>query len=132
MVRMADVTHETPMRRMSVARGVLSGAPADLSLEVQVAARTAAVMAVKDSARIIPTAVPFSPTDTFCDLACEDGRWVATVTVVAYARATLEAMALAGVGTALLSLWDAVKLADPSLSGLMRIEGMELVQNVDG
>jgi len=131
MVRMTGVSDETPARRMSVARGTLLGAPKDLASDLLASARTAAVFAVKDAARLLPSAPPFSLTETFCDLDYHDG-WVATVTVAGYARSTLETAALAGVGAALLALWDSAKAADASLSTSMRATDFHLVQNVDG
>ncbi len=131
MVRMTGVTEEAPMRRLSVARGTLHGAPRNLPPDLLASARTAAVFAVKDAGRLLPSAPPFSLTETFCDLDWENG-WVATVTVVGFARSSLETAALAGVGAALLQLWEAAKGIDPSLSQTLRATDFRLVQNVDG
>ncbi|MES2155616.1 MAG: cyclic pyranopterin monophosphate synthase MoaC [bacterium] len=134
MVRMTGVTDEPPMRRMCVARGTLLGAPHTLASDVLASARTAAVFAVKDSGRLLPAAPPFSLTETFCDLDW-DGKvhgWTATVTVVGYARSSLDTAALAGVGAALLQLWESTKAGDAAASLTMRATDFHVVQNVDG
>lgn len=135
MVRMTGVTGETPARHMSVARGRLVGAMRDIPFDVVAAARTAAVYAVKDGTRFVPSAPPFSLTEAFCDLDWEDGAggsWVATVTVVGYARSSLETTALAGVGAALLALWDHVKGQDAAMSEALRATDFHVVQNTVG
>lgn len=131
MVRMTGVSEETPIRRMSVARGTLTGAPHDLPPDILASARTAAVFAVKDAGRLLPAAPPFSLTETFCDLEWHNG-WVATVTVVGFARSTIETAALVGVGAALLQLWEAAKGLHPGLSVKLRATDFHVVQNVDG
>jgi molybdenum cofactor biosynthesis enzyme len=139
MARMPDATDSPPVRRMSVARGSLSLKPATCSslrgdgAELLVAARVAGTMAAKDAARAVPTALPVHLTDAFCDLTVEDGKVVCTMTVQAYARATLEAFALAGAAGALLALLDAVKSQEQDASGNFpsaRLAGFEVVQNV--
>ena len=139
MPRLPDVTEQPPVRRMSVARGSLRLAPATLAslrgdgAELLVAARVAGTMAAKDAARAVPTALPVHLTDAFCDLSVEDAQVVCTMTVQAYARATLEAFALAGAAGALLALLDAVKTQEQYASGNFpsaRVAGLEVVQNV--
>lgn len=130
-MRLSGVSGETPARRMSVARGRLTGAPEEVPSDVLASARTAAIYAVKDGARFVPSAPPFSLTEAFCDLDWDDDgkAWVATMTVVAYARSTLETTALAGVGAAILALWDQLKAQDPTLSETLRATDFQVVQN---
>lgn len=139
MARMPDATDSPPVRRMSVVRGALALKPSTCASlrgdgsELLVAARVAGTMAAKDAARAIPTALPVHLTDAFCDLTVEDAQVVCTMTVQAYARATLEAFALAGASGALLALLDAVKGQEQDPSGnfpTARMTGLEVVQNV--
>ena len=139
MARLPDVTEQPPVRRMSVARGSLRVAPATLAslrgdgAELLAAARVAGTMAAKDAARAVPTALPVQLTDAFCDLTVEDGQVTCTMTVQAYARATLEAFSLAGAAGALLALLDMVKGQEQDASGnfpTAKVTGLEVVQNV--
>jgi len=140
---MAAVTDLVPVRHMSVARGTLripSGVAASFSADQLAEARTAAVVACKDAARLLPSAPPFQLTDCFCDITQADPNaaagsppsWEATVSCVGYARATLETATLLGVAAALASLWDAAKHADPAATAGMRITDLHVVQNVEG
>ncbi|MFO1535530.1 MAG: cyclic pyranopterin monophosphate synthase MoaC [Thermoplasmatota archaeon] len=125
-MRLPDTTDTVPSRRMSVARGTLSGAgtaPADAVATAQVAA----LQAVKDAARIVPTLAPFHATDAFCDVAAEGGALHCTVTVQGYARTRLSGAALAGAAAALLSLLES--LGHPQGA---RIEALHTVQVVEG
>ena len=139
MARLPDATDIAPVRRMSVARGTLRLSAATCKslrtdgAELLTTARVAGTLACKDAARAVPTALPVHLTDAFVDLSVEDGQVVATVTVQAYARATLEAFALAGTTGALLALWDAVKSQEQDGAGNFphaRLLGVEVVQNV--
>jgi molybdenum cofactor biosynthesis enzyme len=139
MARMPDATDQPPVRRMSVVRGTLALSPATCKglrsdgSELLVAARVAGTMAAKDAARAVPTALPVHLTDAFCDLTVEDAKVVCTMTVQAYARATLEAFALAGASGALLALLDAVKAQEQDQEGnfpTARLASLEVVQNV--
>jgi cyclic pyranopterin monophosphate synthase len=139
MARLPDATDVPPVRRMSVARGTLLLAKATCDslrgdgAELLTTARVAGTMAAKDAARTVPTALPVHLTDAFCDLTVEGGQVVCTMTVQAYARATLEAFALAGSTGALLALWDTVKSLEQDATGnfpTARLAGIEVVQNV--
>jgi molybdenum cofactor biosynthesis enzyme len=136
---MPDATEQPPVRRMSVARGTLLLKPATCAslrgdgAELLVTARVAGTLAAKDAARTVPTALPVHLTDAFCDLTVEDGQVVCTMTVQAYARATLEAFALAGAAGALLALLDAVKAQEQDAAGnfaVARLSDLQVVQNV--
>jgi len=138
MARLPDSTDAPPVRRMSVARGSLTLAPATCAslrgdgAELLSTARVAGTMAAKDAARLVPTALPVHLTDAFCDLTVEDGRVVCTTTVQAYARGSLEAFALAGTAGALLALLDACKAMEQDGDGQFtrgRLS-VEVVQNV--
>jgi molybdenum cofactor biosynthesis enzyme len=125
-MRVPDVTDVVPSRRMSVARGTLSGAglaPDDAITT----ARVAAILAVKDAARLVPVLVPFQPTDAFCDIEAGVAGFLCTVTVQGFARTRISAAALAGVAAALLSLLESQGHPEGA-----RIEAMQTVQDVDG
>lgn len=125
-MRLPDATGTVPSRRMSVARGTLSGAgPADA--DTIATARVAALQAAKDAARTVPAMVPFQATDAFCDVVAEGGRLHCTVTVQGYARTRISGAALAGAAAALLSLLES--LGHPEGA---RVEALYTVQDVDG
>lgn len=124
-MRLPDVTDAVPTRRMSVARGTLSGAGA-ADADAVATARVAALLAVKDAARLVPTLVPFHATDAFCDVVAEGAALHCTVTVQGYARTRLSGAALAGVAAALLSLLES--LGHPVGA---RVEALHTVQDVD-
>jgi molybdenum cofactor biosynthesis enzyme len=124
-VRVPDVTDVVPSRRMSVARGTLAGAgPAPE--DALATARVAALLAVKEAARLVPTLVPFHATDIFCDIEAGGAALHCTVTVQGFARTRLSAAALAGVAAALLSLLESQGHPEGA-----RIEALHTVQDVD-
>lgn len=124
-MRLPDVTDVVPSRRMSVARGTLSGTPPADADEVATA-KMAAVQAVKDAARLVPGLVPFHATDAFCDIETGSGPAVATVTVQGYARTPISSAALAGVAAALLSLLESAGHPEGA-----HITDLRTVQDVD-
>lgn len=124
-MRLPDVTDVVPSRRMSVARGTLAGA-GEADADALAAARVAAVLAVKDAARLVPALPPFLATDAFCDLEQDAAGLHCTVTVQAFARTKVAAAALAGVAAALLAVLEAQ--GHPAGA---RIEGLHTVQDVE-
>lgn len=139
MAKVPDHTDQVPLRRMSVARGRLHLKAATCKelrsggSELLVTARVAGILAAKDAARAVPTALPVQLTDAFCDLTVEADHVVGTMTVQGHARATLEAQALAGCAAALLSLVDACKSMEQDADGnlpAVRLTDLTVVQNV--
>lgn len=128
MVRVPDVTGQVPVRRMSVARGTLL-LPGGLlpGAEAIAAARSAAVLAAKEAARILPAAVPFQLTDAFCDVDAQSAHTEVTVTVQAYARASVASAALLGAAAALASLADSMAFPEGT-----RVSELHVVQSVEG
>ncbi|HUR63096.1 MAG TPA: cyclic pyranopterin monophosphate synthase MoaC [Candidatus Thermoplasmatota archaeon] len=124
-MRLPDVTDVVPSRRMSVARGTLAGA-GHAPEDAVAAAKVAAVLAVKDAARLIPTLVPFQATDVFCDVEAGATGLHCSVTVQAFARTRLSGAALAGVAAALLSLLESRGHPEGA-----RIQDLHTVQDVD-
>ncbi|HUR60992.1 MAG TPA: cyclic pyranopterin monophosphate synthase MoaC [Candidatus Thermoplasmatota archaeon] len=127
-MRLPDVTDRVPSRRMSVARGTLAGGGA-ATPEAIATARVAAVLAVKDAARLVPSLVSFQSTDAFCDVetAGEGAGVQVTVTVQAYARTSLAAAALVGVAAALVSLLESAGHPEGA-----RILEVHTVQDIEG
>jgi len=126
-VRLPDVTGTVPARRMSVARGTLL-LPADAlapDADALAAARSAAILAAKDAAHLLPHVHPFQATDATCDLDAQTGQVECTMTVQAFARSPLSAAALLGVSAALVALVEASGRAEEC-----RIVGVQVVQNV--
>lgn len=123
MAGLADQTDQAPVRRMSVACGMLrtgpgapDGPPAAAPSDGQVdpdhagAARAAALAAMKDAARLLPEQHPVQVThlDVLLRPAPDEPDAVAcTTTVQAYARGHLEHVALLGAAVALLALRQA-------------------------
>jgi molybdenum cofactor biosynthesis enzyme len=114
-----------PTRRMSVARGTLAGA-GPVPDDAVAAAQVAAVLAVKDAARLVPALVPFHATDAFCEVEPGAAGLQCTVTVQGYARTRLSGAALVGVAAALLSLLESQGHPEGA-----RIEGLHTVQDVE-
>lgn len=139
MAKVPDHSAITPVRRMTVARGSLRLTPTTCKslaadgAELLTTARVAATVAAKRAGTDVPTALPVHLTDAFCDLSVEEGQVVATMTVQAVARQTLEAHALAGCSAALLALWDAVKAMEQGADGnfaAAKVVDLGVVQNV--
>ncbi|MCA1819941.1 MAG: cyclic pyranopterin monophosphate synthase MoaC [Thermoplasmatota archaeon] len=126
MVRMPDVTATVPTRRMSVARGTLllpKGFVPDA--DAIAAARSAAVLAAKETARLLPTAVPFQVTDASCEVDAQSAHVECTMTVQGFARTVLASAALLGASAALVSLAESAGSPEGT-----RISELHVVQNV--
>jgi cyclic pyranopterin monophosphate synthase len=80
-------------------------------------ARVAAILAIKDTSRIIPMchAIPVHGIDI--DFSLEPVSISANVTVISTGKTGVEMEALVGVSTALLTIWDMVKSAEKDESG---------------
>ncbi|HZD43479.1 MAG TPA: cyclic pyranopterin monophosphate synthase MoaC [Methanomicrobiales archaeon] len=98
-------------------------------------ARVAAVLAVKDTARLIPFchSIPVGGITTDFDVSEEYIE--ATVGVVSYGKTGVEMEALTGVSVALLTIWDMVKSAEKDERGqypVTRIDGIHVVEKRKG
>ena len=123
MTALADLTDAAPVRRMSVARGILrapTGQAVDDRRRGAVEATVAS--AVKRAAELLPGQHPVQPTHIDVLFAEAEGAVTLTVTVQAYARGLLDSAALLGVVTGLLALRQGL--------GGGSLEGVEVVQNV--
>jgi len=80
-------------------------------------ARLAAILAVKETPRLIPFCHPIPITALEVGFELEETRVKATVTVTSLGRTGVEMEALTGVGAALLNIWDMVKYLEKDESG---------------
>lgn len=80
-------------------------------------ARLAAILAVKETPRLIPLCHPIPITGLEVDFELEEVRIKATVTVTSFGRTGVEMEALTGVGAALLNIWDMVKYLEKDETG---------------
>lgn len=123
---MVDITEKPPVRREASARGEIKLLPSTVKAirEMQVAkgdalatAEVAALLAVKDTPRIIPMChnIPITGVDVTLELDRELVR--ATVTVRSLGRTGVEMEALTGVAAALLTVWDMVKSLEKDETG---------------
>lgn len=99
--------------------------------DVLATARLAAILAVKDTPRIIPLCHPIPITGLDVDFQVEDERVRATVSVTSLGRTGVEMEALTGVAAALLNVWDMVKYMEKDETGNYpetRIEDVHVVE----
>jgi len=80
-------------------------------------ARLAAILAVKETPRLIPFCHPIPITALEVGFRMEEMRVKATVTVTSLGRTGVEMEALAGVSAALLNIWDMIKYLEKDESG---------------
>jgi cyclic pyranopterin phosphate synthase len=85
--------------------------------DVITTARLAAIMAVKDTPRLIPLCHPIPITGLEVNFDIEPGAVRATVIVTSVGKTGVEMEALAGVSAALLNVWDMVKYLEKDETG---------------
>jgi len=123
---MVDITEKPPLFRRATATGSIRLREATIEAiksgqvkkgDVLTTARLAAILAVKDTPRLIPLChpIPITGLDVFFDL--EEERVRATVMVTSVGRTGVEMEALTGVGAALLNVWDMVKYLEKDETG---------------
>ena len=98
-------------------------------------ARVAAVLAVKETPRIIPLCHPIPLSGIEVDFAEGDGFLSATVLVRSRGPTGVEMEALTGVSVALLTIWDMVKSAEKDRAGQYPetgIEGIRVLEKKKG
>jgi cyclic pyranopterin phosphate synthase len=143
-VRMVDVTGKDEVARRAVARGWIMLRPETLAAitlgtvvkgNVLATARVAAILAVKDTSRIIPMCHPIPVGAVKVGFETLDDRIEAEVEVVTTGRTGVEMEALVGVSVALLTIWDMVKSAEKDEAGqypVTRIGDVRVVEKVKG
>ena len=123
---MVDITEKPPLFRQATASGTIRLRESTIKAiiagnvkkgDVLTTARLAAILAVKDTPRLIPLChpIPITGLDVFFDL--EEVRVRATVTVTSVGKTGVEMEALAGVSAALLNVWDMVKYLEKDETG---------------
>ena len=123
---MVDITEKPPLFRRATASGTIRLRESTIQAiiagkvkkgDVLTTARLAAILAVKETPRLIPLChpIPITGLDVFFDL--EGGRVRATVTVTSVGKTGVEMEALTGVGVALLNVWDMVKYLEKDEAG---------------
>lgn len=98
-------------------------------------ARVAAVLAVKDTFRLIPMCHPLSLGGITVDFEDGEGFIESLVTVKSYGKTGVEMEALTGVSVALLTVWDMVKSAEKDENGQYpetRIENIHVTEKIKG
>lgn len=123
---MVDVSAKQDQTREAIAKGTIILRPQTIhSIQngtvikgnVLATARVAAVLAVKDTPRIIPMCHAIPVHHISVDFEIEDDRILTSVFVRSSGKTGVEMEALVGVNIALLTIWDMVKSAEKDADG---------------
>jgi cyclic pyranopterin monophosphate synthase len=123
---MVDITKKPPVWRTATAAGsirlkkstiVAINAGQVKKGDVLTTARLAAILAVKDTPRIIPMCHSILITGLEVKFELEEGRVGVAVTVTSVGMTGVEMEALTGVAVALLNIWDMVKYLEKDETG---------------
>lgn len=123
---MVDITSKPPVYRRATATGSIRLKESTLMAmrrgEIKKGdpletARLAAILAVKETPRLIPFCHPIPITGLEVRFELEEMRIRAIVTVTSWGRTGVEMESLTGVAAALLNLWDMVKYLEKDESG---------------
>ncbi len=123
---MVDITDKPPVFRRARATGRIRLQESTIEAirsgrvkkgDVLATARLAAILAVKDTPRLIPMCHPIAITGLEVSFELSERRIEALVTVTSVGRTGVEMEALAGVSAALLNVWDMVKYLEKDESG---------------
>jgi len=123
---MVDITGKPPVYRTATATGLIRLKASTLDAvrlhqvkkgDVICAARVAAILAVKDTPRLIPFChqIPITAVDAVFDITADAIR--VTITVSSIGQTGVEMEALTGVCAALLNIWDIVKSLEKDETG---------------
>ena len=123
---MVDITEKPPLFRQATATGTIRLRESTIKAitagkvkkgDVLTTARLAAILAVKDTPRLIPLCHQIPSTGLDVNFNLEEERVRATVTVTSVGRTGVEMEALTGVSAALLNVWDMVKYLEKDETG---------------
>jgi cyclic pyranopterin phosphate synthase len=123
---MVDITEKPAVFRKASAAGSIRLQEATIDAiksgrvkkgDVLTTARLAAILAVKDTPRLIPLCHPIPITGLEVNFEIEGRRVRATVTVTSVGKTGVEMEALTGVAAALLNVWDMVKYLEKDETG---------------
>ena len=121
-----DITEKPPVFRRARARGSIRLQETTVEAirlgqvkkgDVLATARLAAILAAKETPRLIPMCHPISITGLEVGFQLQPERVEAAVTVTSVGRTGVEMEALAAVSAALLNIWDMVKYLEKDESG---------------
>jgi len=123
---MVDITEKPPVFRKASAAGSIRLRESTIEAiksdqvkkgDVFTTARLAAILAVKDTPRLIPLCHPIPITGLDVNFEIEERRVRTTVTVTSVGKTGVEMEALTGVAAALLNVWDMVKYLEKDETG---------------
>ena len=126
MAGMVDITEKPPLFRRATASGTIRLRESTIKAiiagnvkkgDVLTTARLAAILAVKDTPRLIPLCHQIPITGLDVNFEIEERRIRATVTVTSVGKTGVEMEALTGVAAALLNVWDIVKYLEKDETG---------------
>ena len=123
---MVDITEKPVVFRKATATGSIRLQEATVEAikngqvkkgDVITTSRLAAILAVKDTPRLIPLCHQIPITGLEVNFEIEERRVKATVTVTSEGKTGVEMEALTGVAAALLNIWDMVKYLEKDETG---------------
>ena len=123
---MVDITEKPPVFRRARASGSIRLLETTVEAiksgqvkkgDVLATARLAAILAAKETPRLIPMCHPIPLTGLEVRFQLQPGRVEAAVTVTSVGRTGVEMEALAAVSAALLNVWDMVKYLEKDKTG---------------
>jgi len=123
---MVDITEKPAVFRKATATGSIRLQEVSIEAikrgqvkkgDVLTTARLAAILAVKDTPRLIPLCHSIPITGLDVNFEIEERRVRATVTVTSEGKTGVEMEALTGVAVALLNVWDMVKYLEKDETG---------------
>jgi cyclic pyranopterin phosphate synthase len=123
---MVDITEKPAVFRKATATGSIRLQEASVEAikrgrvkkgDVLTTARLAAILAVKDTPRLIPLCHSIPITGLEVNFEIKERRVRATVTVTSVGKTGVEMEALTGVAVALLNVWDMVKYLEKDETG---------------
>jgi cyclic pyranopterin phosphate synthase len=144
LVGMVDITEKPPVFRKATATGSIRLQEVSVEAikngrvkkgDVLTTARLAAILAVKDTPRLIPLCHQIPITGLEVNFEIEERQVRATVTVTSLGRTGVEMEALTGVAAALLNVWDMVKYLEKDETGNYpetEIEGIRVCEKKKG
>jgi cyclic pyranopterin phosphate synthase len=123
---MVDITDKPPVFRTATATGCIRLKRSTVEAissgnikkgDVLTVARMAAILAAKDTPRLIPLCHPIPLTGLDVNFELEEDLVRATVRVTSVGKTGVEMEALTGVSVALLNIWDMVKYLEKDETG---------------
>lgn len=137
---MVDITEKPPVFRKAIASGSIKLHKSTIEAiksrkvkkgDVLTTARLAAILAVKDTPRLIPLCHPIHITGLEVIFKLGVKKIQALVTVSSFGKTGVEMEALTGVSAALLNIWDMVKYLEKDETGNYpetEIDGIKVIE----